>query len=72
VYTGFLQSNIVEGKPGVVETFVEVYGDVSGSTSGNGVMGMAGGVETSMGVCRAVCDEERESDDGQRERETHL
>lgn len=72
MYAGFLQSNFVEGKPGVAKTFVEVDGDVSRSTSGNRVVGMASGMVISMGVGCNVCDEVGESDDWEREQETHL
>ena len=50
MYVHFLQSDIVKGEPGVVETFMEMDGDVSRSTPGNGVMSAAGCVGTSMGV----------------------
>ena len=67
-----LQSDVVEGKPGVAEAFVEVDGDVSRSTSGNRVMGMSSGADISMGVGRNVCGEEGKSDDWEREQEMHL
>jgi len=47
-------------------------GDISRSTSGNGIVRMASGMVISVGVGRNVCDEEGESDDWQREQETHL
>lgn len=71
MYAGFLQSDIIESEPGVVETFIEVDSNVSWSTSGNSVVG-ATSVQTSVGVCCSVCGEERESKDWQREQETHL
>jgi len=72
ILTGFLQSDIVEGKLGVAKTFVVMDSNVSRSTSGNRIMGAAGCVRASVGVGGDVCDEEGESEDRQRERETHL
>ena len=51
---------------------MEVDSNISRSTAGNGVMGAAGGVMTSVGVGRDVCDKEREGEGRQREQETHL
>ena len=52
----FSQSDIVEGEPGVAETFMVLYSDVSRSTAGNGVMGTAGCV----GIGCDAGDKERE------------
>ena len=44
-----------------------VDSEISGSTSGNGVVGTAGCMEASMGVGYDVCSKERESENRQRE-----
>ena len=45
--TKFSQSDIVEGKPGITDAFMEVYANISRSTAGDRVMGAAGCV----GIC---------------------
>jgi len=62
--TGAL-SDIIEGPPGIVKTFLEVGRNVSRSTPGNGVM--ATGMGTSVGVGCDIGNEERESYGWQRE-----
>jgi len=49
-----------------------VEGDIPRNTSGNGVVGMASGMVTSMRIGGGVCDEEGESDDWEGEQEMHL
>jgi len=51
---------------------MEMDGDVSRSTPGNGVMSAASGVKTSMGIGYDVCGEERESEGGESGQEAHL
>jgi len=63
----FLLSDIVEGELGVGETFMVVDSNTPRSTPGNGSMGMAGCVRTSVGVGCDGCDKEGESQGRQRE-----
>lgn len=54
----FSQSDIVESEPGVTETFMVLYSNISRSTAGNSVMSAAGLVRNCVGI---GCDKERES-----------
>ena len=70
MYAVFLQSDIIEGPPGIVNTLLKVGRNICRSTPGNGVM--ATGMATSVGVGGDMSNAEREGYDWQREQETHL
>lgn len=70
MYAIFLHSDIIEGPPGIVKTFLEVGRNISRSTACNGVM--ATGVGTPVGVGCNMGEEEREDNGRERGRETHL